>query len=732
MLGTQTSAFSASDAAKENRRQAMYRWLPVLVSSILVVVIIAGIASVIWADRQRAIDTWRGRVTVFTRLLASHAEQVLTGAANLTEEIANDSGQDKISSSDELRQKYKTELYKNFLAKRRRDWKDIFDVGIFDAEGNLFVASDLPLGKEIKLSNRDYFIECKNNKDKKILIGAPVQNIVNGSWHFTLCNAIKNERGEFIGAILIAIYSDYFGKYYSIGGDVGQRATVLLRDDGTILAGDVPGRRYGDHVPSALVLKRLDEAQKGLWTADPGHLPSSATLRMIGAQPVPGFPVVFGTVVPESTVLADWKSSALTLAVLAATLCAALIALAIWASWAFGLQRSLLRAQLRERAAAEEAQRTKLQFVSLVSHDLRTPLTALIASADLIDGDTPAANRKNYVDVIRTAAKYVLSLVDSILNFVSSDLKLDARKAVPFSVRQVVEDCVLMTQGAVEDKPLTFRTDIADNVPDQVLGNPGILAQILANTLGNSAKYSDAGEISVGVSLLQQNDKESRLRFVLRDAGPGIPPALLSRLFQPFVRGDTHEVRMTEGHGLGLAIVWRLVEALSGSIAVDSGRGLGTTLVIDLPFARAELKAAPPEERPAPQKPSEPRFKILLAEDAAAVRLLLKGLVEKLGHDVVAVSDGLEAVSAAKASQFDLIIMDLRMPQLDGAEATRLIRRLPAYAATPIIALTGYSEILATELFAVSGFTAHMQKPVRIDELAKLIETVGTREEQTV
>lgn len=729
MSGSNSPDSSSPDSASDDRRQALLRWAPIFVALLLTFTIIAGIISVIWADRQRAIDTARGRVTVYTRLLASHAEQALTSASNLAMEIAGDSQQDIILTKDDLRRHFKTENFRKGLTKRRQDWNEVFDVGLVDSDGLLFISSDLPLDREIDLASRDYFAECMSGANGKSFIGAPALNKLNGHWHFTICQPIRGVSGHFVGAVLVAINSDYFARYYEVGGSVGHRATVLMRMDGAILAGKLPGTQYGDRIQIGALQNRIAEVRSGLWTNEPLLETGQRETRLIAAQKVPGFPVVVGTVVPAGTVLADWRSTALTLGALTATLCAALIALAVWGSRAYDLQGRLLQARLRERAAAEEAQRTKLQFVSLVSHDLRTPLTALIASADMIDGDTPLADRKNYVDLIRTAAKYVLSLVDSILNFVSSDQKLDPRKAVSFSVRQVVEDCVLLARNGALDRPLAFKTEISPDLPDLVLGNPGILAQILANILGNSVKYTCNGEIFIGASVLHQDAEGCRLRFVLRDTGPGIAAEMLRQLFQPFVRGDTHEVRATEGHGLGLAIVARLVEASQGSIAVDSGRGLGTTFIIDLPFGHAAREMEPSALAPETEQPLGRKFRILLAEDAAAVRLLLKGLIEKLGHDAVAVSDGAQAVTAAKADSFDLIIMDLRMPELDGAEATRIIRRLPEYAQTPIIALTGYSELLATELFSVAGFTAHVQKPVRIDELAALIQKVARPDE---
>ena len=696
--------------------------LYMLAAIILVVAIAAGVGSLILANRAAEIDAWRGRIVVFTRLLAAHAEQVLAGARNFGLEVAADVKQDNVQDLRQLRQRFKSDAYRAYLVRRKIDWNDVFDVGVVDAQGKLFVASDLPIDREIDVSKRDYFLHCKKNADGgAVFVGESIRSISKGDWHFTLCSPILGADGEFIGAAITAVKSDYFRQYYAIDGALGRRFTVLMRDDGVVLAGDMFGSDYGQRVENTLMLTRPDDAARGLWTDHPGHAPGAMGTRLVGARKVPGFPVVFGSIVDGDVVLAGWKRSSLLLGGLAAVLCIAILAGAYWGGRAYTLRVNLWEARLRERDSAEIAQRTKLQFVSLVSHDLRTPLTTLMAGADLIQEGGTAGERKQQAGLIRTAASYVLSLVDSILNFSVSDTRVGGARAAAFDLRQTIEDCVQIARAGAQGRPLAFSSSYGADLPQRLVGDPGMIMQILMNLLGNAVKYTCRGTISVDASLLRRCEGKVWVQLAVRDTGPGIPEELRGRLFQPFVRGESQEVMSTEGHGLGLSIVSRLLAAQDGAIEVKSIAGEGATFLVSIPFAEAGEE---PEARKAGKWAGEAgknRLKILVAEDAHAIRCLLTSLLEKLGHEVVAVNDGVEALACAQASVFDFVLMDLRMPEMDGAEATRRIRALPAYCDTPIVALTGYSETIAADLFSPEGFTAHLQKPVSMGLLEEAI-----------
>jgi two-component system, sensor histidine kinase len=252
--------------------------------------------------------------------------------------------------------------------------------------------------------------------------------------------------------------------------------------------------------------------------------------------------------------------------------------------------------------------------------------------------------------------------------------------------------------------------------------------QILFNLVGNAVKFTQSGVVRVeAVPLSSMTDPLFRLLFIVRDTGAGIPDDQLKSIFEPFVQGEGSFVRRYQGAGLGLSIVARRVKLLDGQLAIESEPGQGTAVYVSLPFAMPSLADREGFTRPCPPKPQGDALRILFAEDDSVTRLTVKKLLEKAGHAVSVAVNGREALEQLERAPFDLILMDIQMPEMDGVEATRIIRfadRFESVREVPIIAMTAYAMSGDRERFLGAGMDGYIAKPVDIDQLKALIGQV--------
>ena len=377
-------------------------------------------------------------------------------------------------------------------------------------------------------------------------------------------------------------------------------------------------------------------------------------------------------------------------------------------------------AELRDaRDAAERASRAKSTFLANVSHEIRTPLSAVIGTAELLgeSGLTPA--QRGHLDAIRESAEALLDVINDILDF----SKIEAGKLVseqhPFLLRGRLDNLVKSLAPRLRGKAVEMTSDVAADVPDALVGDARLLRQVLANLLSNAIKFTERGAIALRVRRQEPAAGAVTLRFEVADTGIGIPPDKQQVIFEEFVQADASTTRRYGGTGLGLAIASRLAGALGGGIGLESEPGAGSTFHFTARFARGAAEAA---EAPRHRGPAvEPRpLRVLLAEDSAANRRVAAGLLEKAKHAVRAAADGAEAVEAFAAERFDVVLMDLQMPRMDGYDAARAIRRREQETGTPrtpLVALTARASSGDEELCRSAGFDGYLTKPYRPREL---------------
>lgn len=383
-------------------------------------------------------------------------------------------------------------------------------------------------------------------------------------------------------------------------------------------------------------------------------------------------------------------------------------------------RRAALEAQARARRAAEEAAQAKSRFVANVSHEIRTPLSAILGISELALRQDPPAPHGGQFARIKDAAELLLALLNQVLDLSRAEAGKIELERTPFSLEAMLARVRSVTAAAAEAKALALQVHLDAETPRALVGDPTRIAQVLLNLLGNAVKFTAQGAVSLRVQPLP--GEPQRLRFVVADTGKGIPREDAARMFEPFTQADASTTRLYGGTGLGLAISKRLVEAMGGTIALESTPGRGTTVTVELPLPQASedalgARATSPARAATPSCTGR---RILLAEDTALNREWLAALLATTGAEIREARDGQEAVARALAPPApDLVLMDMQMPQLDGVEAAREIRA--AGGRMPIVALTANATPGDRDRCLAAGMNDFLPKPFAIDAFWALL-----------
>ncbi|HRK70383.1 MAG TPA: ATP-binding protein, partial [Micropepsaceae bacterium] len=374
------------------------------------------------------------------------------------------------------------------------------------------------------------------------------------------------------------------------------------------------------------------------------------------------------------------------------------------------------------RDAAEAGNRTKSEFLATVSHEIRTPLNGILGMANLLAEGALSPQQRSAVSDIRDAADGLCLILNDILDLSKLEAGKFSLEPAPMSPKRVAEAVARMFQARAWEKNLDIEVAIDERAPASIRADAGRLRQVLMNLVGNAIKFTDKGGVAISVEPASDNAQRPMLRFAVTDTGIGIPKEAFNRLFQNFSQVDQSHARRFNGTGLGLAISRKLVALMGGEIGVTSELGVGSTFWFMVPADVVSEDRPMPAPAPAAELSPSRRLHILAVDDNAINRRLLANTLAAMGHGVVTANDGLQAYEEVQRQNFDVILMDLHMPGVDGTQATRMIRNLAGPAAhTPIIALTAHNRERVREGRLAEGMQGVVTKPFAVRDLMTAI-----------
>ena len=398
------------------------------------------------------------------------------------------------------------------------------------------------------------------------------------------------------------------------------------------------------------------------------------------------------------------------------------------------LVRQLQESEHREKQALDAGNRAKSEFLATMSHEIRTPMTAIIGMSELLKESELDEQGRARVETIANAGEGLLALLDDILDLSKVEAGHLEPEAIPFHVGQTLEEVREILRIPAETRGLKLSVEIAPGLHPHRHGDPRLLRQVLINLTGNAIKFTHEGSVRLS---LDEAPREQRLRFSVSDTGIGIPPEKQELIFDPFAQSDTSICREYGGSGLGLSISKRLVGAMGGTIGVESEPERGSTFHFSLPMRRADTRplnrereatdegGEPPSSHPRGERP----LNILLADDNPDNIALFLAYLQGSSHHIVTADDGARAVERFKEDRFDLVLMDIQMPVMDGYSAIRAIRQWEAHqrpSATPILALTAHALESDHDQSLAAGCDGHLTKPIRKAHFLREIERHAT------
>ena len=716
-------------------------WLLYTCTALIVLTLVGGLAAAVLNLRETTLRSAETNLTTISLTLAEQADRAVQGVDLVLGSLVDFLGVEGVTDEDSYRRLMETRAVHQVLKEKLVGLPYINAITMIDAQGNLINFSRYWPIPKVNIADRDYFRAMLADDGLDRFISEPVENRGDGVRTFYLARRVRGSNGQFAGLVLGAIELRYFQEFYR-SVLVGEGSAVsLMRQDGVLLARYPVTSAVGRSFP---VGGRALQTESGTVR---DLSPVDGQMRIKAARKLQNYRLFVLATVTEAAALTEWRRVVWVLGLITAG-CVAAIVIAALAIGRWSRQQHALGQERAERAEAEraralaeadlmrererhadEANRAKSGFLAVMSHEIRTPMNAVLGLAGtLLDGSLTPPQRR-IVEAIRDSGDNLLRILNDILDFSKLGAGRMTLEPAPFSPATLTQNVVSILGPRAAAKGLAIVAENEPTLPPGLMGDAGRIRQVLLNLMSNAVKFTETGSVSIRAGCLSEADGHATIEWTVSDTGIGIPAEQVDKLFNEFTQADSSISRRFGGSGLGLAISRRVVDQMGGKIGVTSRPGAGTTfrVVLTLPVAEPPV-LVPPEQADTAEALRKDiaalgrPLRVLFAEDNPTNQFVALQLLKGFDIQIDVAGDGVEAVDAAARFAYDVICMDVRMPEMDGLEATRLIRKRGGILGSiPIIALTANAFPEDVQACFAAGMTAFVPKPVSKDVLVGAI-----------